>query len=114
MKKNKVSMDDIEYIITPVYSEEDKPESMEIDDDDFISLVEGLNVEDLTLGIKLVGSNFYITSDIDETHVKEGYWGIVRLPLRPKKKVNLAKMALLSNGEDGLSLEELVGLKFVD
>ena len=88
---------------------------MEIDKDDFLSLMESLEADDLTLGIKLIGKNFYITSDIDDAHENKGYWGIVRLPPCPKKKVNVAKMALLSGGgEDGLSLEEIVGLKFVD
>ncbi len=114
MKKKKVSIDDIEYIITPAYKEEDT-EDMEIDKDDFLSLMENLEADDLTLGIKLIGKNFYITSDIDDAHENEGYWGIVRLPPRPNKKVNVAKMALLSGGgEDDLDLEEIVGLKFVD
>lgn len=115
MKKNKISIDDIEYIITPTYNKEDEPVDMEIEKNDFLSLMGGLEADDLTLGIKLVGKNFYITSDIDDAHVDEGYWGIVRLPPKPKKTVNVAKMALLSAGdEDGLGIEELVGLKFFE
>lgn len=111
MKKNKVVFEDIEYIIVDIDEEDDYPVRMEISKDDFISTIDDLEVEDLTLGIKLVGKNFYITSDIDDAHVDEGYWGIVRIPSRPKKIINVAKMALLS---DGGCISELVGIKFAD
>lgn len=115
MKKNKISIDDVEYITVEIDEENDDPTVMEIEKDDFLSLMDNLKEDDLTLGIKLIGKNFYVTSDIDDAHEDRGYWGIVRLPPRPKKVINVAKMALLSvGGEDGLGIEELVGLKFFE
>lgn len=111
MKKNKISIDDVEYITVEIDEGNDDPTIMEIEKDDFISFIDDLEVDDLTLGIKLIGKNFYITSDIDDAHVDEGYWGTVRIPLRPKKMINIAKMALLSEGG---CISELVGIKFKD
>ena len=115
MKKKKVSMDEIDYIITEVFNGGENLIQMEIEKEDFIFLMSGIDVDDLTLGIKLIGKNFYITADIDDAHETEGYWGIVQIPPRPKNVVNVAKMALLSStDENGIGIEELVGLKFFE
>ena len=97
LKRIGKSFEDIEFIMVEQYDEE----SYTIKEEDFINIAKNFQVEDLEIGVFIVGKDFYLSTDDADNFTDsfgdhdENYFFARMMPKKPEKEVNITKEMLL-------------------
>ena len=88
--EHKRTIKDIEFIQSYSYDDEGNIYEFEIEKKDFIKVIKEIESIDGSETLKIVGKDWWIATDTDE-----GFFEMYELPIRPMKKINLAKELLI-------------------
>lgn len=114
LKHKGKTWDDVKFIMTKVFKDCDDDSDnckldqfVEITKEDFKTIAMDAEMVDLSLFIKIVGKDWFMSSDTDD-----GFFEMVEIPKRPSEVYNLPKELLIN--EENVDISSMMGITAED